>query len=150
MATVSPVGTNPPQLTSDGHPAVRLVIDVRRPVVAQHAVWRHLLPEVVAVDVLDREPQAVMPRMIVRRITREHVTGRCAQWMHEWSTAGAPVVRPSIGDGCVVASTFIRHDRRALRLTATSVDALGAILVELVERVAAGDQAVRGAPWCSR
>ena len=39
-----------------------------RSVVAEHAVGRHLLPEVVLVDELDREPEPVVPRVVVGRV----------------------------------------------------------------------------------
>ena len=43
-----------------------------RAVVTEHAVRRHLLPEVVLVDELDREPEAVVPRVVVGGVTGEH------------------------------------------------------------------------------
>ena len=113
---------------SPGPTPSRRTSHLGRAVVAQHAVRRHLLPEVVLVDELDREPEAVVPRVVVGGVTGEDGAGRaCAP-----GGGGAACGRPS-------GRSRGRRPRRA-----SSVCSTGTLSFTAASLRAAGSSGARG------
>jgi hypothetical protein len=118
------IGVGQAALVLDDHAAVgadpahrageRRAVDRGRGRVVQGAERLDLLPEVLSVHELDREPQAVVPRMAGRAVARQHVARGGDDGMEERLRRRPPVVRPPAGAlrrdaGLLVDRDHVRH-----------------------------------------
>ena len=76
--------------------------DGRRPQRLLHAVLDVFLPEILAVDQFDGEPQAAMPRMIVRLKNADAVASRRAERMKKWLGLAAIDLFPERQVACLI------------------------------------------------